>query len=702
VIAPFGDGTQFRGSRAGPLMYWFSTLTRDSRLRWYTAAVNSSAGSNIMGVVLKDDSIKPLPPFDLEPARCFEGVGLAVLRTDLVDRSEDVGFIMRSSPYGAVSHGHNDQNCFVLEAYGEALAVATGHYNRYSSPHHSGWTRQTKAKCGITHDGGRGQDRGWQARGKITDYLHGAAFDLLRGDATTAYGGRLDRVVREVVHVRPGVFIIRDDLADDEPHVYEYWLHALDEMKADGGAVLIQRPRASLAVHFLEPANPTYTQTDQFDPPVGWPPDRTFVNNWHLTAAQPSAKTSAAFLTALLPAKAGEEAKRPAVSKLAGVGCTGVELKWGDGRRALLGFADPGAAGPYEFAGIRTDAPVFAVSLAATGAPTGWLAKSATRLELGNRALHRSAVATSATVSLTAASARLDTVGAGGDLTFFKGPAKARAILRDGEEIEAQGDGDSAALSAEPGRDSVRVWFVEPPGPAGDFGLSVRFGEASGELRGVRNAEGDELVFGRLDLPPGAYSLGLPGDARVSGVGFADGVLWLNTPSSVSIRGRDLPRTLNVQRACETVELPAVKQASIPGSAISFEAEKNWTGDAGGVKVSGGGHENTSGNDNLWAWNKAGHTLAWILDVPAGGEYELWFVGASQCGILATLRVNGGQEASYRFCATGGGWGRKNADEWRAFRIPVRLVLNQGKNTISLTNRTGLGLNLDRLALSRE
>ena len=267
-ISPFGDGTQFRPSRPAGLMYQFSTLLRDPAIRWYSDALGRGASSDILGIVLKDDSLKGMPPAHLPQARHFEGVGLACLHTRLTNAEENVSFAMRSSPYGAVSHGHNDQNTFVLEAFGEPLAIASGYYPRYGSPHHDQWTRQTKAKCGITVDGGKGQDRGWHAKGAITAFVHGEGFDLVSGDATPAYGGRLTRAVREVIHVRPGIFVIRDDLASGEARRYEYWLHALDEMKVDAaaGTVTTVRPKATLRTRSCTPKGSSSRKTTSMSP----------------------------------------------------------------------------------------------------------------------------------------------------------------------------------------------------------------------------------------------------------------------------------------------------------------------------------------------------------------------------------------------------------------------------------------------------
>ncbi|MGI5817613.1 MAG: DUF4962 domain-containing protein [Armatimonadota bacterium] len=380
--APFGDGAEWRPRRHGSLIYWFSSLNRDPIIRWFAEESGAGPGSSVLGVLLKDDSIEPEAPVDLPTSRVFEGAGLVALRNDLVIGDNDVGFLMKSSPYGAVSHGHNAQNCFVLEAYGEALAVNTGHYNFYGSPHHTGWTHETKSKNGITFDGGQGQDRGWHARGAITDFIHSESFDLVIGDATEAYGGRLTRALREVVHVRPGLFVIRDDLASEEPRTFEYQLHAIDQMtlRPEANEVLITRPNASLTARFLEPAALEITQTDQYDPPPLWPEDRDFEDLWHTTASLTEARDEAEFLSVLMPARSGQERLLPATRHLVSETARGVELTFADGRRTVVGFALPGVTGPITLEDFSSDAHIFAVTIGADGTPGDVMVHAGTSL----------------------------------------------------------------------------------------------------------------------------------------------------------------------------------------------------------------------------------------------------------------------------------------------------------------------------------
>ena len=77
-------------------------------------------------------------------ATVFNDIGWLVYRANLIEPEKDIRFTMKSSPYGTVSHSHADQNSFVIEAYGEPLAIPSGMYELYSSAHHHGWTRQTR------------------------------------------------------------------------------------------------------------------------------------------------------------------------------------------------------------------------------------------------------------------------------------------------------------------------------------------------------------------------------------------------------------------------------------------------------------------------------------------------------------------------------------------------------------------------------
>ncbi|HCQ00946.1 MAG TPA: alginate lyase, partial [Candidatus Latescibacteria bacterium] len=67
----------------------------------------------------------------------FSDVGWAVIRTDLHHADQDIAFLFRSSPYGAISHSHANNNDFIIHAGGKVLAMPSGYYAGYGSDHHA-------------------------------------------------------------------------------------------------------------------------------------------------------------------------------------------------------------------------------------------------------------------------------------------------------------------------------------------------------------------------------------------------------------------------------------------------------------------------------------------------------------------------------------------------------------------------------------
>ncbi|MDP6036910.1 MAG: DUF4962 domain-containing protein, partial [Candidatus Latescibacteria bacterium] len=80
----------------------------------------------------------------------FSDVGWAAIRTNLKDRERDIAFLFRSSPYGAVSHSHANNNDFILHVGGRVMAMPSGYYAGYGSDHHAHWVWHTKSHNCVT------------------------------------------------------------------------------------------------------------------------------------------------------------------------------------------------------------------------------------------------------------------------------------------------------------------------------------------------------------------------------------------------------------------------------------------------------------------------------------------------------------------------------------------------------------------------
>jgi len=389
--SPFGDGQNGRPGRSrGNLLYWFSTLTRDPYARWYANAQKSGPGNNVLAVVLRDPTLKAKPPSDLPQAKVFPGVGLVAMHSKLGEASNDAYLVMRSSPYGGISHGHANQNAFVVEAFGQPLAIASGYYPWYGSPHHSGWTRQTKAACSITIDGGIGQvARHRSANGCITHFATGTAFDLAVGDATPAYKGKLKRFLRKIVHVRPGVFVVFDDVVAPKPVTFEWWLHSMTEMKVNGPArrVLVRKGDARMDVRMLAPDKICFAQTDQALPPPE--SGRTWPKQWHLTASTVDKAPATQFLTVLWPWK-DQAPPDNAVRKLDHPSLLACEIALA-GQRHVVAFKTADQSGDHVTLGnIKTDAAAFAVRFDPTGKATDYTINDARALWVDGKKLFAS------------------------------------------------------------------------------------------------------------------------------------------------------------------------------------------------------------------------------------------------------------------------------------------------------------------------
>ena len=359
---PFGDGAIGGPGSLGPVLYAFSTLLQDPYLRWYQRESGRPVGRDLLTLATYDPTLKPREPKDLPPGRVFPSVGLAAIHTALGDRDNDVTFLLRSSPFGSVSHGHADQNAFVIEAFGRGLALATGYYPWYGSPHHYQWTRATRSVNSVLVDGEGQVVRSWQATGEITAFEIGSGYDYIEGEAGRAYSDRLERFRRHVVHVRPGTFILFDDLVAPKAATFQWLLHAHDRIGVEGRVLTVRREPAAMKVHMLLPRQLDISQTDKYDPE---PEDEKvkgikWQKTWHLTASTMEPAAAGQFLAVLMVHRGSAAVDLPEVKRLEGRGAVGVKLTRPDGATDTVVFRADADAKRVTCGGLTSDARVFA------------------------------------------------------------------------------------------------------------------------------------------------------------------------------------------------------------------------------------------------------------------------------------------------------------------------------------------------------
>ncbi len=178
--------------------------------------------------------VESVAPANIPKVRWFQGIGWVAIQHRMDNPDDHVSFIMKSSPFGSISHSHGDQNAFCLSAYGEDLAIQSGHYVAFNSSMHQKWRRQTRSKNAILIDG-KGQyadgdkSKTLRATGNITSVKENDDHVFISADATMAYQSLNDSVTlarRDVYFVHDSYFVIVDTVDAEKPVEIDWLLHA--------------------------------------------------------------------------------------------------------------------------------------------------------------------------------------------------------------------------------------------------------------------------------------------------------------------------------------------------------------------------------------------------------------------------------------------------------------------------------------------
>ena len=227
-------------------------------------------------IASKDPLPAAQPLSGLPPYRFFRDVGWVSMHSALGQPGEDIHITFKSSPYGSFSHSHADQNAFILNAFGEGLAINSAYREFHRSPHHTDWTWQTRSKNALLIDGlgQKAQDK--TATGKITRFEVGDRYVWTTGDATVAYRtlqpeGRVERVTRDLVFIDQRYVVLRDRVVLTTPGKLSWLLHAEKDLSwnAADNLALIRGRNATLTAQLIAPEVTWQGKvTDRFPVPV--------------------------------------------------------------------------------------------------------------------------------------------------------------------------------------------------------------------------------------------------------------------------------------------------------------------------------------------------------------------------------------------------------------------------------------------------
>ncbi|MEZ5976757.1 MAG: DUF4962 domain-containing protein [Planctomycetota bacterium] len=254
--------------------------------------------------------LEPRAPTDLPTSRLFEGTGVAVLQSTLIDASENVEVVFKSSPFGTQSHGYDAQNAFLLYAFGERLLIRSGRRDSYGSEHHRGWMWETRSENSITVDGRGQRPHTAKAPGRITGFHTEPGLHWVEGEAGRAYGGDVTAFRRGILFVEPDLVVVFDRVEAEGAERLDWLLHAEEPFAIDGARADLEVGRAACSVEWFAPSGLEVTQTDRFDPP---PRERVKLVEHHLTAEIATTGDATTVVTVLRPRRADDPVAPPAV-----------------------------------------------------------------------------------------------------------------------------------------------------------------------------------------------------------------------------------------------------------------------------------------------------------------------------------------------------------------------------------------------------
>jgi hypothetical protein len=207
-----------------------------------------------------DETLPSQPPLTRPFSRLFRDTGLAVLRTgyDL----DDSYLAFRSGPFLG-PHDRLDQNKFVLYAQGERwiehlYGPNYGSFEYFKNTPGSNTLLvdglgQDAPEAGMRHSTFEREYKGSSSRGQIVACGESELGSFVVGEATRAYGARLQRFTRSCVLLSNGIALVLDDVAGRADLDVTSLLHTTGRVESCGVALDVWKGTQRLRIQTLLP-----------------------------------------------------------------------------------------------------------------------------------------------------------------------------------------------------------------------------------------------------------------------------------------------------------------------------------------------------------------------------------------------------------------------------------------------------------------
>ncbi|MHB8997042.1 MAG: DUF4962 domain-containing protein [Armatimonadota bacterium] len=680
----------------------------------------------------------PKPPVDLPQSIHYRFIGWSVFNTSLVEGGENVTFALRSGPFWA-GHQHEDQNSFVINAYGEKLAIDSGYYDWFGSPHFKEYSVLTKAHNAILVNG-LGQDsRKPGADGEITAWFDSPGYGYTVGDASNPamYQGNLKRWDRRALFIKPGLVIVHDVLGSAKgPAQYDWLLHTVAPIEISGtGVSAVASPvglpafsftsgKASLSGTFLAPKDLALQVKAGYpvEPVDGYstrpvPPEK-YSHEWTLTAT-PKEKRQNEDIFAVMQIQRGE-APKAKVESIASNGAFGVKIT--DGAETTLVLSRKREAqSVMSGGGLESDGEVASVTLDADGRVLRSLLVGGKSLQYNGKPLIGSSEPVNASLTRNAAGLIISTTVSKPCTVRFpqerprSGPVAIGPSVNGKAQISSMAQNGIVLLMNEPG-DSQLLFDGALP-------LKIEQVKAGGlDFQSAGSVVGNDYrrtFWTTLNLPEGGrYRLTLPNPVPGISVSLdnkrlpleksgTEAAAWLN-PGRHLLLISGVLQLPELSWQSDKLNFAAVTMLPVEfrprAQAIVIEAEKSAA--EGEVKSQSMDKVGASGGKASCVWDTPGQWAEWTVKVPREGDYRLLIRGCSeQAKVLRSVEIDQGKpgaiSAGIELPGTGG-WARIS-DDWRYFVVNkdgqlLRLHLTAGEHRLRL-EAVGGSMNVDLFAL---
>jgi len=260
----------WRQADEGIYMPLLAARYQDGLAQWVSRSIRRTHAQLLWTDILWEDrAIPPAAPKGLPTSWLFEGLGWAVMRSGWENPRDTLAVFQCGPLYSG--RQHLDNNSFVIHkirplAIDSGVAEPTAHRANYAgrSIAHNTVLILDDAEAftdaagkALANDGGQlrlappsrvGDVRAGSKyeTGRIVAYEHRPPYTYVAGDATESYAAaKLDSFVRQVVYIRPNLFIVYDRVAATRPDFRKTWLlHTISEPFISGSLVAVTDRRS--------------------------------------------------------------------------------------------------------------------------------------------------------------------------------------------------------------------------------------------------------------------------------------------------------------------------------------------------------------------------------------------------------------------------------------------------------------------------